>query len=284
MIRIIASEIQSDFLIAAIHTNSFPIMDIKIVMKLSGIILAALCFLIKIAGILLYQSIFEIPFFACFFYHVNLKYMRYEYKRGILLVNTLFAKTLRNLREEKGLSQKQLGKLLFVNHSTIARWESGSRIPDAAMIPQIAQCLGVDTNLLLQTMYECEETPNIIIVDDSKVILTDALAVLGEVMPNAEITDFIRPREAIEYAKINRVSLAILDIELGITSGLDLCHTLTEINPRTNILFLTAYADYSLDAWKTEACGFMLKPLTTENVKEQLKRLRYPVMPDSTDR
>ena len=199
-------------------------------------------------------------------------------------MNTLFAKTLRNLREEKGLSQKQLGKLLFVNHSTIARWESGSRIPDAAMIPQIAQCLGVDTNLLLQTMYECEETPNIIIVDDSKVILTDALAVLGEVMPNAEITGFIRPREAIEYAKINRVSLAILDIELGITSGFDLCHTLTEINPRTNILFLTAYADYSLDAWKTEACGFMLKPLTTENVKEQLKRLRYPVMPDSTDR
>ena len=191
-------------------------------------------------------------------------------------MNTLFAKNLRKLREEKGLSQRELGDLLFVNHSTVARWESGSRLPDTTMISRIANCLGVDANLLFQYVYQSEESPNIIIVDDSKVILSDALAVLGEVMPNAAITGFIWPREAIEYAKKNLVSLAILDIELGTASGLDLCHTLLEINPRTNILFLTAYPDYSLDAWKTEACGFMLKPLTPEGVKEQLKRLRYP--------
>ena len=191
-------------------------------------------------------------------------------------MNILFAKNLRKLREEKGLSQRELGDLLFVNHSTVARWESGSRLPDTTMISRIANCLGVDANLLFQYVYQSEESPNIIIVDDSKVILSDALAVLGEVMPNAAITGFIWPREAIEYAKKNLVSLAILDIELGTASGLDLCHTLLEINPRTNILFLTAYPDYSLDAWKTEACGFMLKPLTPEGVKEQLKRLRYP--------
>ena len=82
--------------------------------------------------------------------------------------------------------------------------------------------------------------------------------------------------EAVEYAKKNPVALAVLDIELGTASGLDLCKTLIEINPRTNIVFLTAYADYSLDAWKTEASGFMLKPLAIEDVKEQLKKLRYP--------
>ena len=70
--------------------------------------------------------------------------------------------------------------------------------------------------------------------------------------------------------------MAVLDIELGTASGLDLCHTLIEINPQTNIVFLTAYPDYSLDAWKTEASGFMLKPLIKENVEEQLKKLRYP--------
>ena len=63
---------------------------------------------------------------------------------------------------------------------------------------------------------------------------------------------------------------------MGTASGLDLCRTLLEINPRTNIVFLTAYPDYSLDAWKTEASGFMVKPLTPEGVKEQLKKLRYP--------
>jgi DNA-binding LytR/AlgR family response regulator len=89
--------------------------------------------------------------------------------------------------------------------------------------------------------------------------------------------------EVIEYAKMNRVSLAVLDIELGTASGLELCHRLLEINPCTNIVFLTAYADYSLDAWKTEACGFMLKPMTPESVKEQMKKLRYPFWTGGTD-
>ena len=95
-------------------------------------------------------------------------------------------------------------------------------------------------------------------------------------MPNATITGFIWPQEAIEYAKADRVELAILDIELGTASGLELCHTLLEINPCTNIVFLTAYPEYALDAWKTEARGFLVKPLTPEDVKEQLKKLRIP--------
>ncbi|MBR1437406.1 MAG: helix-turn-helix domain-containing protein [Synergistaceae bacterium] len=191
-------------------------------------------------------------------------------------MKTLFARTLRTLRENRGLSQKQLGQKMFVNHSTVARWENASRLPDATMICRIADCLGVDVNELFRLAAQSEENPNVIIVEDSKVILSDCLAVLGEVIPNATITGFIWPLEAIEYAKKNRVALAVLDIELGTSSGLDLCGTLLEINPRTNIVFLTAYVDYSLDAWKTKASGFMLKPLTTEDVKEQLKKLRYP--------
>ena len=191
-------------------------------------------------------------------------------------MNTAFADTLRKLREERGISQVQLGKKMFVNHSTVARWENGSRLPDAAMILRIAKCLEVDTNALLKLATQSEESPNVIIVDDSKVILAQGLAVLEEALPNAAITGFIWPLEAIEYAKRNRVALAVLDIELGTASGLDLSRTLLEINPCTNIVFLTAYADYSLDAWNTEASGFLLKPLTREGVKEQLKKLRYP--------
>ena len=191
-------------------------------------------------------------------------------------MNAIFSETLRKLREERGLSQKQLGKQMFVNHSTIARWENGSRLPDATMISRLANCLGVDTNTLFRLAAESEESPNVIMVDDSKVILTQGLSVLGDVMPNATITGFIWPREAIEYARMNRIALAVLDIELGTASGLDLCRTLLGINPRTNVVYLTAYPDYSLDAWNTEACGFMVKPLTPESVREQLKRLRYP--------
>ena len=216
------------------------------------------------------KSIRPIVFFPA------LDYAKDDIKKGMNCVNTLFAKALRKLREEKGFTQKQLGQKLYVNHSTITRWENATRLPDITMIPRIADCLGVSSKDLFELVVQSEEKPNVIIVDDSKPVLVDGLAVLGEVMPNATVTGFIWPQEAIEYAKANQIALAILDIELGTASGLDLSRTLVEINPRTNIVFLTAYADYSLDAWETTACGFLLKPLTAENVQKQLKQLRFP--------
>ena len=193
-------------------------------------------------------------------------------------MSAIFAETLKKLRKEKGLSQIELGNRMFVNHSTIARWENGTRLPDASMITRLSDVLDVDVTILLSTVAESDESPNIIMVDDSKVLLADSMSVLEEVLPNATITGFIRPREAIEYARTNPVALAILDIELGNASGLDLCRSLLDINPRTNVVYLTAYPDYALDAWDTEACGFMVKPLTAESVKSQLAKLRYPFM------
>ena len=198
-------------------------------------------------------------------------------------MNTLFAENLRKLRTERGLTQKQLGDQLFVYNSTIARWESGTRLPDSVMIPRLAKCLGVDANTLFRLVADSDEIPNVIMVDDNEVILSHGLTVLGKVIPNAAITGFTMPVEAIEYTRVNRVALAVLDIELDTGSGLELCRRLLEINPCTNVVFLTAYADYSLDAWETEASGFMLKPLTPEGVKAQLKKLRYPFWTGGTD-
>ena len=192
-------------------------------------------------------------------------------------MNILFADTLKRLRTEKGLSQIQLGKQMSVSNSTIARWENGSRLPDFAMLSRLAEVLGVDVNVLLNSAAQSDERPNVIMVDDVKPIVLGALPVLEEVMPNATVTGFTRVSDAIEYAKANRVALAFLDIELGSTSGLELCRTLLEIHPRTNVVYLTAYKDFALDAWGTGACGFMVKPLTSDGVREQLTKLRYPV-------
>ncbi len=193
-------------------------------------------------------------------------------------MNNAFSETLKKLRAKKGFSQTQLAEQMFVNQSTVARWENGSRLPDASMITRLSALLDVDVGTLLAAVSVSEKSPNILMVDDSKVILSDSLSVLEQVLPSAAITGFIWPQQAIEYAKTNRVALAFLDIELGTASGLDLCSTLLEINPRTNVVFLTAYPDYSLDAWNTGACGFMVKPLTPEGVRAQLKKLRYPIM------
>ena len=191
-------------------------------------------------------------------------------------MNTLFAETLKKLRKEKGLSQIQLGSKLFVNGSTVTRWENGSRLPDAAMITRLARILEVDIGTLLSTAAESDEYPNIFLVDNNKAIIADSLFVLEEVLPNAVIMGFNQPRKAIEYAKGNRIDLAFLDIELGTSSGLDLCRALLEINPCTNVVYLTAFPDYALDAWNTNACGFMVKPLTPESIRRQMKKLRVP--------
>ena len=130
--------------------------------------------------------------------------------------------------------------------------------------------------MLLTAAARSDEHPNVIMVDDIKPIVLGALPVLKEVMPYATVTGFTRPADAVEFAGANRVALAFLDIELGSASGLDLCRTLLEINPRTNVVYLTAYSDYALDAWSTDAVGFLLKPITPDGVREQLKKLRYP--------
>ena len=192
-------------------------------------------------------------------------------------MNAHFAETLRRLRSEKGLSQRELGQRMYVTRSTIARWENGSRLPDATMMSRLARCVGVDISVLLSAATESDESPIVIMVDDRKVVLSGSLPVLEEVMPNATVVGFTSPAESLEYVRGNRVALAFLDIELGNASGLDLCRAMLDVNPTMNVVFLTAYAEYSLDAWGTGASGFMVKPITPEAIREQLAHLRYPI-------
>ena len=192
------------------------------------------------------------------------------------MTNNLFSQALKSLRIERGISQTELAERMFVTRSTINRWEKGSRLPDNMMIVKLSEALAVDINILLNATVDSSEAPNVILVDDNEIILKGGLPILEEVLPNAMVFGFTRPSEAVECAKANRIAMAFLDIEMGKTSGLDLCRTLLEINPRTNVVYLTAYVGYAFDAWSTGACGFMRKPLTAEGVRYQLTQLRYP--------
>ena len=188
-----------------------------------------------------------------------------------------FAEMLQKLRTEKGLSQQRLADLLFVDRSTVASWETGRRVPDAVTMRRISDSLGVDVSILLNTNEVSGNRPVVMMVDNESIILRGGKPILEQAIPNAEIVCFTRPSDAIEYAKSHKIPLAFLDIEMGRMSGLDLCRELLAINPRTNVVFLTAYTSYSLDAWETGASGFLMKPLTVEDVKKQISKLRYPV-------
>ena len=191
-------------------------------------------------------------------------------------MNLHFSDTLKKLRTTKGLSQQALAEKVYVTKATVSRWESGFRLPDALMITRLSKVLETDVNVLLSAAAESDEQPNVIMVDDRKLILTGGLPVLEEIMPSATVTGFTDPSEATAYARANRVALAFLDIEMREMTGMELCRALLDINPHTNVVYLTAYSNYALDAWSTGASGFMLKPITPEGVREQLENLRYP--------
>ncbi len=193
-------------------------------------------------------------------------------------MNKKFANTLKNLRTSKSISQHELAEKIFVTRSAIAKWENGYSLPDMLMIKRICKALEFNEYDLIKILLNGDDELNIIILDDRKIVVQGSLSVVEEVLPNANIFGFTKPFEAVEFAKKKKISLIFLDIEMGKTNGLDVCKNFLEINPRTNIIFLTAYVEYSFEAWSTGASGYLLKPITAENLRAQLKNLRYPLI------
>ena len=56
-------------------------------------------------------------------------------------------------------------------------------------------------------------------------------------LPGAKIIGFTKASEAAAFARENKISIAFFDIEMGRTSGLDLCRQLLKIDPAMNVVF-----------------------------------------------
>ena len=58
-------------------------------------------------------------------------------------------KFISELRAEKGLTQEQLGELLFVTNKTISRWETGKYLPPADMLMKMSELFSVSIDEIL---------------------------------------------------------------------------------------------------------------------------------------
>ena len=192
-------------------------------------------------------------------------------------MNRAFAKVLQELRKEKGYSQQQLADMLFVDRTSVANWETGRRMPDALTITKICTCFSVDTDYLMGMAAARDEEIHVLAVDDEYLVLEGTTYILKEALPKARVTGFANEDGALEFAKENHISIAFLDIDMGRSSGLDLCEKLLEISSTTNVVFVTAHDKVALDAWETQASGFLLKPLTKDAVLKQLTKLRHHI-------
>ena len=63
--------------------------------------------------------------------------------------NNFFGEKLKELRIEKGLSQRKLGKILGFCNQTVSFWETGSREPDLDALIEIADFFDVSLDFLL---------------------------------------------------------------------------------------------------------------------------------------
>lgn len=56
---------------------------------------------------------------------------------------------IRQLRQEKGLTQAALAELVHVSAKAVSKWERCAGLPDAAIVPALSQALGVSSEALL---------------------------------------------------------------------------------------------------------------------------------------
>ena len=120
---------------------------------------------------------------------------------------------------------------------------------------------------------------NIIAVDDEKLALETLTDSILKVMPDRAVHGFRKPEEALEFARENRCDVAFLDIKMRGMTGLELARQLKDIRGDINIIFVTGYSEYSLNAFRLYASDYLLKPATLDAVRQALKHLRTPVRP-----
>ncbi len=117
----------------------------------------------------------------------------------------------------------------------------------------------------------------ILAVDDEKMSLEALILAIDEALPGNEIMGFRKANEALEYLKENKCDIFFLDIKMRGITGIELAEKIKAINPKSNIVFVTGYSNYSLDAFKVSASDYLLKPVDAEQVKKAITNLRYPI-------
>ena len=120
----------------------------------------------------------------------------------------------------------------------------------------------------------------IIAADDESLQLNKLERAIGKAVPTAEITAFSDSTELLEWIKSGNSSdadVAFLDIEMGAVSGIRIAKRLQAVNPKINIVFVTGFLEYAVDALELRASGYVSKPVTEEKIKAEIQNLRYPM-------
>ena len=116
-------------------------------------------------------------------------------------------------------------------------------------------------------------------VDDEPLMLKMLELAVREAKPDADITAFSSQTDLLKEAKATGCDIAFLDIHMRGMNGVELAKELKAVNPKMNIIFVTGYSEYTGEAMQLHASGYIMKPVTAEDVERELSDLRFPVVP-----
>jgi DNA-binding LytR/AlgR family response regulator len=114
--------------------------------------------------------------------------------------------------------------------------------------------------------------PTAIIADDERLMRDQLRMRLEQVWPELEIVGEAKNgEEAVELVAQHKPDLTFLDIRMPGKTGMEAAR---EIGERSQIVFVTAYDQYAVEAFERGAVDYVLKPSEPERLKLTVERLK----------
>lgn len=114
-----------------------------------------------------------------------------------------------------------------------------------------------------------------VIADDEPLMREQLRARLAEAWPELEIVAEVRDGvEAVERVAAERPDVAFLDIRMPGMTGIEAAREIATLGHIPEIVFVTAYDQYALDAFEQGALDYVLKPAERERLALTVQRVR----------
>ena len=115
----------------------------------------------------------------------------------------------------------------------------------------------------------------IAIAVDDEILMLGALVKAVDASPDIrEVNKFSDCDEALDFVKKNPVDIAFLDINMRGMGGLTLAEKIIEARPNCKIVFCTGYEEYAIPAFKLHASGYLMKPISAEDVQAEINNIK----------
>ena len=115
----------------------------------------------------------------------------------------------------------------------------------------------------------------IAIAVDDEILMLGALVKAISASPDIkEVTKFSNCEEALDFVKNNPTDIAFLDINMRGMGGLALAENILAARPNCKIVFCTGYEEYAIPAFKLHASGYLMKPISAEDVQSEIDNIK----------